>query len=163
MEINFHDDSTELCQLLHLFEIFDHKGRHAAYFAFIRYLTTKALPQTWRWLDPMTAHIFNPFSIKIWDKAPSNIRHYHYACVDVKTIIGPAFVNPVYDKNNSVPSPKIPKWSDQFWYLERTFCDRNGWDETQIAANLDALAPSETNYEAHHDFDTEISDLSLSN
>jgi hypothetical protein len=58
------------------------------------------------------------------------------------------------------PSPDNPKKSDQFWFIDRTFCDRAGWetvlrqDEDDYVDELDLndihLPPDNSEDEAYY-------------
>ena len=47
--------------------------------------------------------------------------------IDISTIISPAFIVPAF-AGSMQPSPSNPKLTDKFWYMDRKFCDRAGWD-----------------------------------
>ena len=56
--------------------------------------------------------------------------------------MSPAFMTPVF--SNNMPIMGQPANGDKFWYLERRYSDRSGWDEitveAQTAADEDANA-----------------------
>ena len=65
------------------------------------------------------------------------IKKYVTQVVDIGTIIGPAFITSVKDKSKADPTFSTPKWSDRFWFIDRKFCDRSGWDDIFHNALLD--------------------------
>jgi hypothetical protein len=49
--------------------------------------------------------------------------------VDMSTIIAPAWIVPVFHKTQTPVMGRHHRRTDRFWFLDRKFCDRAGWED----------------------------------
>jgi hypothetical protein len=119
-----HEDWDQPAQVLLLFQMNSFDNEHSQLFAYVRYL----LPVDRRQETPAIYQC--PFPRYQLEFGPRR-RGYSEAVIDVETIMGPAFITPTFQKGNSLPSPNNPQRRDLWWYIDRKFCDRAGWDNIQ--------------------------------
>jgi hypothetical protein len=66
---------------------------------------------------------------------------FYTSIIEVDTIVGAAFIIPVYTKTSTIPNCHIPTYEDRFWYVDQQFFDRSGLDdiylEDEILENVD--------------------------
>jgi hypothetical protein len=69
----------------------------------------------------------------MWELGPyiGRRRHTVTQFINIDTIIGPAFMPPVISKTRPLPTSQNPRPTDRFWYVDRKYCDRAGWDDIQ--------------------------------
>ena len=60
-----------------------------------------------------------------------------YDIINIETISGPAFITPVFSSDNTLPNSSKPVRRDKFWYADRAFFDRAGWEDTIQTFNLE--------------------------
>ena len=83
-------------------------------------------------------NIKSPYKVYEWEyEYILNGRRRHRSpiksvLIDVSTIISTAFVVPMFIENKPKPLCSHPKYSDQFWYIDRKFFDRSGWDNINL-------------------------------
>jgi len=129
-------------QLLLLLQLSTHDNEHIQFFAIVRYLVEVGHREE-------TAPQYHcPFPVfKLEEEPPvrgarQRGRIYATQLIDVKTIIGPAFMTPVFQLRNALlPAPNRPHQDDRFWYINRKFCDRAGWDDVNIV-DIDLAIPA---------------------
>jgi hypothetical protein len=81
-----------------------------------------------------------PFRIYEWQYNAQNSRQPLTAIIETSTISSPAFLTPVFNYNNQLPQCKNLTRQDKFWYIDRKFFDRAGWDDintVNINSNID--------------------------
>ena len=133
-------DSNQPAQLLCLLEYISGEDNVPTYFAIIRYL----MPV--RSSDPTFSKILNsidsPFKLYEWEwnyiinrsrrvKGP-----FLTSIIEVETIVGAAFIIPVYKKTSTIPNSHNPKYEDRFWYADQQFFDRSGWDDVRLQEEI---------------------------
>ena len=50
---------------------------------------------------------------------------------------GHAFITPVFSSDNTLPNSSKPVRGDKFWYVDRSYFDRAGWEDTIQTFNLE--------------------------
>jgi hypothetical protein len=73
------------------------------------------------------------------------VKEFMYGIIDCKQIVTPAFVQSVFCKKKPLPICAKPKWTDRFWYMERRYPDRGGWDDITIGDQTRIRTPAEEN------------------
>ena len=130
-------DSNKPAQLLCLLEYFSGEDNVTTYYAIIRYLmpVRNNVPT---YINILTS-IDSPFKLYEWEwdyfinrmnrrvKGP-----FYTSIIEVDTIVGAAFIIPVYMKTSTIPDCHIPNYEDRFWYADGQFFDRSGWDDIQL-------------------------------
>jgi hypothetical protein len=56
--------------------------------------------------------------------------------INIDTIVGTAFVIPVYTNTSTIPDCQDPRYEDRFWFSEHIFFDRSGWEEIHVDAQV---------------------------
>jgi hypothetical protein len=119
-----HEDWEQPAQVLLLFQMNSFDNQHSQLFAYVRYL----IPVDHRHETPAAYQC--PFTQYHLEFGPRR-RGFSEEVIDVETIMGPAFITPTYQRDHSLPSPNNPLRRDLWWYVDRKFCDRAGWDNIQ--------------------------------
>jgi hypothetical protein len=136
-------------QLLVIFQ-YDRPARSPRFYAVVRYLRTSAQKE-----QPPASHQ-SPFQMYEWEQKPSaltssnkrrrsKVKEFMYGIIDCKQIVTPAFVQSVFCKKKPLPICANPKWTDRFWYMERRYSDRGGWDDITIGDQTRIRTPAEEN------------------
>jgi len=123
---------TQPAQLMMLFQLHNHNRSHVQFFGLVRFISE--IPQRLR----PHARYACPFPIYEWEiqRGANRVRKFSTLFIDMAAIVGLAFVTPVFTENIDHPSPLNPKFSDQFWYIDKRFCDRDGWDNVLYADDI---------------------------
>ena len=89
-------------------------------------------------------------------------------------IISPAWITPVFSLNHTTILGKRNDSMDRFWYLDRKYCDRAGWEDTfvhpyaiqqvqnEYIPNIVVIAPVDVD-EEEEDIDDEDADEDIDN
>ena len=78
-----------------------------------------------------------PFDVYEWEYADARSLYPNYDIIKIETISGPAFITPVFSSNNTLPNSSKPVRGDKFWYFDRSYFDRAGWEDTIQTFNLE--------------------------
>ena len=137
-------NDTQPAQVLLLLQLQNFNKNKTKYFAIIRYMMPKRPcndPNSPDFLsDYILENIKSPYKVYEWEYefVLNGRRRYRSpikpCLVDVSTIISTAFVVPMSLENKPKPTCGHPKYSDQFWYVDRKFFDRSGWDDINLQA-----------------------------
>ena len=101
------------------------------YYACVRYLT-KAHERN------QPHQMYNcPFDVYEWEYVDSRSLYPTYGIIKIETISGPAFITPVFSSDNTLPNSSKPVRGDKFWYVDRSYFDRAGWEDTIQTFNLE--------------------------
>ena len=119
-----HEDWRQPAQLLLLFEMKSFNQLHSQFLAYVRYLTPVPHREETK---PMYQCPFPRFAL---ERGPGG-RGFQQDFIDVSTIVGPAFITPVFVRNVNLPCCDHPSTHDRWWHIDRQYCDRAGWDEIQ--------------------------------
>ena len=131
------EDGPQPAKLLALFKIEDNVLNSEHFYAYVRYLS---------FVDDVGGDnlIGNdiagtcPFKILKWEAietVPGRAirRQFNMEFIEVETIIGPAFIQPMFSQYNNnreqIYQASHPLWTDKFWYLDRRYCDRQEWED----------------------------------
>ena len=78
-----------------------------------------------------------PFDVYKWEYADTRSLYPTYDIIKIETISGPAFITPVFSSDNTLPNSSKPVRKDKFWYVDRAYFDRAGWEDTIQTFNLE--------------------------
>jgi hypothetical protein len=113
-------DGVQPAQILALFLITG-KEKSSQYYAIVRYL------QPANQSKQPDASYNCPFTIYEWEYTTQ--RTPVLSLIEVETISGPAYITPVFRSDERIPNCERPSRGDNFWFIDRTFFDRAGWDD----------------------------------
>ena len=94
--------------------------------------------------------------------------------IELKMIISPAWITPVFSLKHTTILGKRNDSMDRFWYLDRKYCDRAGWEDTfvhpyaiqqvqnEYIPNIVVIAPVDVD-EEEEDIDDEDADEDIDN
>ncbi len=105
--------------------LLNHNNEAITYYAVVRYLKpSKNQPHP---------NIECPFTMYDWEYNHIGRGHTRptvlIQMINVESIASVAFITPVMSTKRNSPDYNNPLQSDLFWYMDRKFCDRAGWDE----------------------------------
>lgn len=85
--------------------------------------------------DYILENIKSPYKLYQWeyDYITKGRKQYRSALksilIEVSTIISTAFIVPMFTEKKTKPICAHPRYTDLFWYIDRKFFDRSGWDD----------------------------------
>jgi hypothetical protein len=125
--VQLEGDTVQPAQLLALYMITSHNHLHTQYFAMVRYLMQVDDK------EDIPTRYECPFAVYKWELGPyiGQTRQTVVQFIHVNTIMGPAFMPPVISKTRPSPISRHPRPTDRFWFVDRKYCDRAGWDNIQ--------------------------------
>jgi hypothetical protein len=133
-------DATQPAQILCLLKYSCHFTKTISYYAIIRYLMpVNQIPNI---INNILSSTESPFKLYEWEW------NYHIdrrrrvrgpiitSIINIDTIVGTAFVIPVYTNTSNIPDCQDPRYEDRFWFSEHIFFDRSGWEEIHVDAQV---------------------------
>jgi hypothetical protein len=80
-----------------------------------------------------------PFTILEWEYTDNRTLTPFYDMVKIESISGPAFITPVFSSDINLPNCSKPSRSDKFWFIDRIYFDRAGWEDPQESRVVDNI------------------------
>jgi hypothetical protein len=134
-------EGTQPAQILCFLEYIDYLNETQKYYAIIRYMMP--VKENTKKNDNFIESIDSPFKLYEWEwnhliRNRQRVRgNIITAIVEADTIVDTAFIIPVYTKNTTVPDCGNPEYNDRFWYGDKQFFDRSGWDDILLQDEIE--------------------------
>ena len=149
-------DGTQPAQLLLMLQLENSDRTQAQHFAVVRYLmeddiSTYDLNSPEYYNINLLNNMKGPFKLYKWEyeieiQGRRRLRRLlSPTLIDMTTIVSNAFLAPYHCSKNILPVCKVPKFSDRFWYVDRKFFDRSGWDTVTTINPDDYIIPGVPN------------------
>jgi hypothetical protein len=150
--VQLQENEFQPAQLMAMFMMTNHDESHINYFAMVRYFVEVDNKEA------IHRQYECPFPIYMWELGPyiGRRRLTVTQLINIDTVIGPAFMPPVISKTLPSPRSQHPRPTDRFWYVDRKYCDRAGWDDIQ---KDEQTAPTTHNEEEGNLLHIDIPDL----
>ena len=153
-------DGTQPAQLLLILQIQNFNRSRTQHFGIVRYLmpeniTALQLNSPEYYNNKIIDEMRSPVNIYIWEyeyvtQGRRRFRNGLVPClIDMSTVVSNAFVAPYHCSKNKLPVCRKPKYSDKFWYIDRKFFDRSGWDTVNTISPDDYTIPGVPNIFRH--------------
>jgi hypothetical protein len=117
-----------------MFKYYNHDETEMKFYAYIRYAIEVPYEEE---IHPQYQC---PFPVFKWEQSRTyvgRVKPILTQLIDVSSIIGLAFMIPVFSTTDPQPICSKPDLlTDRFWYIDRKFCDRAGWDDI---TNVDVI------------------------